>query len=99
MAGDSRMNLAAIRVGFFCQQRMSTHQEAGRTKSALNGMMGLKGFLNRVQRSRRLQSFHGENLPAVELGGEHQAGINRLSIHHNGASPTLTNTTPFLGSL
>jgi hypothetical protein len=54
-----------------------------------------EGFLHFVHLVGCAQPFHCGNLPAFGFHGQHRAGINRMTIHQNGASATRTAITNF----
>src|ERR1700676_1184367 len=42
------------------------------------------------------ESLYRENLAAIHLAHEHQAGVHRLTVHDHGARPAVTYVTPQL---
>lgn len=61
------------------------HQYAGTAKAALQRMMVVERFLQRVQLSVDGKPFDGRNFMAVGLHGKHQAGLHRLAVNVDGA--------------
>src|SRR5215471_17261617 len=73
-------DLVATGVGRFLQQGIGGHEKAGCTKTALQGVMGLKGLLQRMKRIALRQSLDGHQCSPVCLHCKHETGTDSLSV-------------------
>ena len=65
--------LPVLKIRPSLQNANCEHQEAGRTKAALQRMMVHERLLHRVQLFALLQAFDRADSPPICLHGEHQA--------------------------
>lgn len=90
------MTRLAIRM--FIQQRYSRHDLARGTKSALKAVMSDEGSLHGMQFTLLRKTFDCFYPVAVVHGSQGQAGIDPLSVDHQGTGTALTVITTLFGS-
>ena len=81
-------------MGILPQKRLGRHDHAGRAEAALDRDLFYKGALDRIQLPALRQSFDRKNMAALQLCGKGQAGVNRLSVHDDGAGTAFTFRAP-----
>src|SRR6266487_4545595 len=80
-------DLIATGVGRFLQQGVGGHEKAGCTKTALQGMVGLKGLLQWMEGVALRQPLDGHQLSSVCLHCEHETGTDSSAVIEDGAGP------------
>ena len=83
-------------MGILHQKRLGRHDHAGRAEAALDRDLFYKGALDRIQFPALRQSFDRKNMAALQLCGKGQAGVDRLSVHDDGAGAAFALRAPFL---
>src|SRR5881409_2857536 len=92
--GDGLSDLIVTGVGRFLQQGVGGHEKAGYTKATLQGMVVLKGLLQRMQGVALCQPLDGHQLSPVCLHGEHETGTDRSPVIQDSAGPADPMFTP-----
>src|SRR5262249_48338254 len=84
--GDAHLLLGRIRI--VAQELDERRQDARRAEAALEAMVFMEGLLQGVQLvGRQRDALDGENIMAVRLHREHQAGARRTIVEEDGACP------------
>ena len=86
-AGQLRGELLVGDLGFVAEQVVGAEQETRGAETALQGVVPPEGLLQRVQVVRTPEPFDGDDLGAVELAGEQQAGADCFAVDQHGAHP------------
>jgi len=81
----ARTTVRLARRPVLLQQRISGHQHAGRAEAALQSVLLIKPFLDRIELAVLLQPLHGHDLAPVGHHGEGGASIHRLAVKQHGA--------------
>src|SRR5262245_51337081 len=88
IAGNGDAHLLFGRVRIVAQELDERRQNPWRAEAALKPMVFMEGLLQGMQPvGRRRDALHGENIMAVRLHREHQAGTRRALIEEDRACP------------
>src|SRR5260370_29198842 len=88
IAGNRDPHLLFGRIRILAQELDERRQNARRAEAALKAMMLMESLLQGMQFvGRRRDALDGENIMAVALHREHQAGTRRAVIVEDGACP------------
>src|SRR5258708_35086207 len=88
IAGNRDPPLLFGRIRIVAKELDERRQNARRAEAALKAMMLMESLLQGVQLiGRRRDALDGENIMAVRLHREHQAGTRRAGIAKDGACP------------
>src|SRR6185437_11924121 len=83
--GQFVADLSTRRLPFARRERCGRHEEARRAEAALQRMVLLEAFLQRAESLAGSEGFDGLDPPPVQLGGQHQARLDRLAVHEHRA--------------
>ena len=85
IAGKTFADVVVRGERIFSQQIGRRHQHARRAESALQGMMLVKRFLQRIHLPDAAEAFDRLDAAAVGLHREHQAGARAVAVDQHGA--------------
>jgi hypothetical protein len=91
----------ALRIGAgptFLDQTDRTHDLAWRAETALQAVVGNKGFLHRMKPATLCHALDGEDVGAVVTDGQRKARIDTSSVDNDRAGAALAAVTALLGS-
>ena len=92
VARDGGADLQLCRVGIAVQQGLGAQDKARRAEAALQRVVIDDGLLQRVQDAALGQPLDRRHPFARDGQGQHQAGIDRLAVHDDGAGTALADT-------
>ena len=87
-----------VRCGLVVEKSFGGYQESRGTDAALQRGFFEECLLQRVQAVRCGHSFDGLDGLAVDLGAEHQAGVDDAPIERDGARPSVAVQASFFGA-
>src|SRR5712691_1366690 len=86
IARDGDAHLLLGRIGIVAQELEQSREHAGRAEAALQAVIVAERLLQRMQLLvARRDALDGEDVVAVRLHREHQAGARRIAVEQDGA--------------
>ena len=82
----------------FVDEADRAHDLARRAEAALEAVMGDEGGLHRMEQVALGETFDGDDLSAVEAGGERQARIDAPAVDQHRAGAALAAVAALLGA-
>ena len=80
------------------QQGISGHDHARSAEPALDSSVVYEGLLDRMELAARREALDGEDLRALALEGQYQAGVHHFPVQQHRAGPALTLAAAVLGA-
>src|SRR5215469_8777391 len=84
--------LAGLRI--VTEERVGRHQHSGGAEAALQAVLFLEPFLQRVQLAVLDQALDCQDFAAIGLHGEHGAGFDGFAVEEHGAGAAMTGVAP-----
>ena len=88
VARDGQADFLVCGIGIFFEPGFERHQEAGRAETALQAVLLVEGLLDGMQVFEAVngEALDREEIMAIRLHREHQAGAHGLAVEQDGAS-------------
>ena len=96
--GKIKPNFMFARVRIFVEQGLGGYEKAWRTNTALQSGAFEETFLNFLQVSATREALDRFDLRAVGLNSQHDAAIDRYTVHDHGAGAAVAVIATFFGA-
>src|ERR1700692_388239 len=80
VAADPPADLILGRMRVALDERRTDEHHPGRAEPALQAMLRMKSFLDRMQLAALRETLDRGDAPALDLDGEHRAGFHRAAV-------------------